>query len=159
MTFFTATGTASSSLIYHLCVAGGVYGDDVNGSSPALCRRGREHAADGGFSSPVFPGPGRRTPNLINSVLSTRSDIPDGPSALISTGTAAPKAAPSGDHPPGLTGNAIYTLSFWYLQHQRRPLTSPVRLRYPWQRSIRLAPPPPSSPLNTPAANKGGDLH
>jgi hypothetical protein len=128
-TYVTATGTASSSLIYiYLQSAGDVYIDDIELVAGSVPGAGTNTLADGGFES-GFLGPWTVSPNLTNSVLSTTMKH-SGSASLHVISTSAGTTQSSAIWQiisPALTTNATYTLSFWYLQSTNGgPLT--VRL-------------------------------
>jgi hypothetical protein len=153
-TFFSATGTSSSSLIYiYLQSAGDVYIDDINlvaGSTPAV---GPNLLPDGNFES-GFPGPFTVSPNLSGSALST-SIKHSGNASLHLVSTAPGSTQSSAIYQtisPALTANATYTISFWYLQNTNGgPLT--VRLSGSGiVATVNPAPPTGSQISATPAA-------
>jgi hypothetical protein len=128
-TYVTATGTASTSLLYiYLQSAGDVYIDDIELVAGSVPGSGANTLADGGFES-GFPGPWTVSPNLTNSVLSTTIKHSGNASLhVISTSAGTTQSSAIWQIiSPALTTNATYTLSFWYLQSTNGgPLT--VRL-------------------------------
>jgi hypothetical protein len=128
-TYVTATGTASTSLLYiYLQSAGDVYIDDIKLVAGSVPGAGANTLADGDFES-GFPGPWTVSANLAGSVLST-SIKHSGNASLHVISTSAGSSQSSAIWQiisPVLTTNATYTLSFWYLQSTNGgPLT--VRL-------------------------------
>ena len=114
----TATGTASSSLLYiYLQSAGDVYVDDIKLVAGSVPEAGANVLSDGDFES-GFPGPWTVSANLTGSVLSTTVKHSGNASLhLISTsGGTTQSSAIWQTVSPALTPNATYTLSFWYLQ-------------------------------------------
>jgi hypothetical protein len=117
-TYFTATGTASSSLLYiYLQSAGDVYLDDLKFVRGSVPEAGANLLADGDFES-GFPGPWTISANLANSALSTVIKH-SGNSGLHVVSSSAGSTQGSSIwqvmSPPLLT-NQTYTLSFWFLQ-------------------------------------------
>ena len=128
-TYVTATGTASTSLLYvYLQSAGDVYIDDIEFVAGSVPGAGANTLADGGFES-GFPGPWTVSPNLTNSGLSTLIKHSGNASLhMISASAGSTQSSAIWQIiSPALTTNATYTLSFWYLQSTNGgPLT--VRL-------------------------------
>jgi hypothetical protein len=128
-TYVTATGTASTSLLYiYLQSAGDVYIDDIKLVAGSVPEAGANTLADGDFES-GFPGPWTVSANLAGSVLSTSIKHSGNASLhLISTSAGTTQSSAIWQIiSPALTTNATYTLSFWYLQSTNGgPLT--VRL-------------------------------
>jgi hypothetical protein len=117
-TYFTATGTASSSLFYiYLQSAGDVYVDDIQLVAGSVPGAGANTLTDGDFES-GFPGPWTVSANLTGSVLSTAiKHFGNASLHLISTVTGTTQSSAIWQTlSPALTANATYTLSFWYLQ-------------------------------------------
>jgi hypothetical protein len=117
-TYVTATGTASTSLLYfYLQSAGDVYVDDIKLVAGSVPEAGVNTLADGDFES-GFPGPWTASANLTNSVLSPVIKHSGNASLhLISTAAGATQGSAIWQIiSPALTTNATYTLSFWYLQ-------------------------------------------
>lgn len=150
-TFFSATGTASTSLLYiYLQSAGDVYLDDIQlvpGSVPGI---GVNAVTDGDFES-GFPGPWTVSPNLTSSVLST-SIKHSGNASLHVISTAAGATQSSAIWQilsPALVTNGTYTLSFWYL-----PSTNggPLTVRLSGSGTVATVNPSPSAvPVPAPA--------
>jgi hypothetical protein len=116
-TYFTATGTASSSLFYiYLQSAGDVYVDDIQLVAGSVPGAGANTLTDGDFES-GFPGPWTVSANLTSSVLSPAIKHAGNTSLhLISTATGSTQSSAIWQTiTPALTANATYTLSFWYL--------------------------------------------
>ena len=116
--YVTATGTASSSLLYiYLQSAGDVYVDDIKLVTGSVPEAGANVLSDGDFES-GFPGPWTVSANLTDSVLSTTIKHSGNASLhVISTsGGTTQSSAIWQTMSPALTTNAAYTLSFWYLQ-------------------------------------------
>ena len=124
--YVTATGTASSSLLYiYLQSAGDVYVDDIKLVAGSVPGASANVLSDGDFES-GFPGPWTVSPNLASSALSTTITHSGNASLhVISTsgGTTQSSAIWQTISPP-LTASATYSLSFWYLQNTNGgPLT------------------------------------
>ncbi len=116
--YVTATGTASSSLFYiYLQSAGDVYVDDIKLVAGTVPEAGTNMLVDGDFES-GFPGPWTASPNLSQSVASTAIKRSGNASLhVISTAVGSTQSSAIWQTmSPGLTPNATYTLSFWYLQ-------------------------------------------
>ena len=153
-TYVTATGTASTSLLYiYLQSAGDVYLDDLKLVAGTVAGAGANVLADGDFES-GFPGPWTASSNLTNSVLSTVIKHSGNASLhLISTAAGSSQGTAIWQvMSPALTTNAAYTLSFWYL-----PSTNggPLTLRLSGSGIVAtVSPAPPATTLaaNTPAA-------
>ncbi len=125
-TYVTATGTASSSTLYiYLQSAGDVYIDDIRLVAGSVGGQGANLLPDGDFES-GFPGPWTVSANLSGSALNSTVQHA-GNSSLHLVSSAAGSTQSSAiwqTMSPGLTANATYTLSFWYLQNTNGgPLT------------------------------------
>ena len=116
--YVTATGTASSSLLYiYLQSAGDVYVDDIKLVAGSVPEAGANVLSDGNFES-GFPGPWTVSANLAGSALSTTIKH-SGNACLHVISTSAGTTQSSAiwqTVSPAMTANAAYTLSFWYLQ-------------------------------------------
>ncbi|MGA2246396.1 MAG: lamin tail domain-containing protein [Verrucomicrobiota bacterium] len=152
-TYVTATGTASTSLIYiYLQSAGDVYVDDLELVAGMAAGSGVNKVADGGFES-GFPGPWTVSANLTSSTLSTTIKH-SGNASLHVISSAAGTTQSSAIWQimsPALTTNATYTLSFWYLQSTNG---GPLTIRLSGSGTVATVNPAPPAGLapNTPAA-------
>ena len=112
--FVTTNIPATSSRLYiYLGSAGDVYVDDVSLMGSA----GTNLLADGGFESPLGTD-WNLTAYFASSVISSAVSH-SGSSSLHAVATAAGTGSGNAiyqDITPALTPNALYTLSFWYLQ-------------------------------------------
>ncbi len=117
-TYVTVTGTASSALLYiYLQSAGDVYVDDLKLVAGTVPEAGVNVLSNGGFESGLA-GAWTLSSNLTNSVISTAFKH-SGTASLHVISTAAGSTQSSAiwqTIPSGVTLNAAYTLSFWYLQ-------------------------------------------
>jgi hypothetical protein len=116
-TYFTITGTGSSSILYiYLTAPGELYLDDleiVSGSQPGT---GANLLVNGDFES-ALTGPWTVSPNLIDSSIVTNV-AHSGLSSLHvvdSVGGSTRGSSIFQTMVPGLTSGAPYTLSFWCL--------------------------------------------
>ena len=117
-TYFTTTGTASSSLLYiYLESAGDVYIDDLKLVAGSVPEAGANVLSDGDFES-GFPGPWTVSANLSGSALSTQIKHSGNDSLhVVSTSGGTTQGSSIWQTiSPALPNNAPYTLSFWYLQ-------------------------------------------
>jgi len=116
--YVTTTGTASSSLLYiYLQSAGDIYVDDIKLVAGSVPEAGVNVLPDGDLES-GFPGAWTVSANLSGSALSTTIKHSGNASlhVVASSGGTTQSSAIWQTISPGLTGNATYTLSFWYLQ-------------------------------------------
>jgi regulation of enolase protein 1 (concanavalin A-like superfamily) len=115
--FVSATGTASSSLLYvYLETEGEVYIDDlmlVPGSSPGV---GKNTVQNGDFETQLS-GPWVVSPNHADSSLTARYKHSGQRSlhVVASTGGATKDSSIYQNLTPALVSEAAYALSFWYL--------------------------------------------
>ena len=149
-TYVTATGTASTSLLYiYLQSAGDVYLDDIQLVAGSVPGAGANTLADGDFES-GFPGPWTVSANLAGSVLST-SIKHSGNASLQVISTSAGSSQSSAIWQmisPALTTNATYTLSFWYLQSTNG---GPLTVRLSGSGTVATVNPAPPTTAMTPA--------
>jgi hypothetical protein len=147
-TYFTTTGTASSSTLYiYLQSAGDIYLDDLKLVAGGVPEVGANVLPDGDFES-GFPGPWTVSVNLSGSALSTliKHSGNDSLHVVSSSGGSTQGSAIWQTISPVLTANATYTLSFWYLQSTNGgPLT--IRLSGSGV-AATLNPAPPIGGLN-----------
>lgn len=126
----TATGTASSSILYiYLESAGDLYIDDLKMVAGSVAEVGVNVLPNGDFESGLSSW--TVSPNLANSTVSqTIKHSGNASLHLVSTSGGTTQGSSIWQSiSPALTPNATYTLSFWYLQNTNGgPLT--VRLSY-----------------------------
>ena len=152
-TYVTATGTATTSMLYlYLQSAGDVYVDDLRLVAGAVPGSGANLVADGDFES-GFPGPWTVSANLTNSTLSPTIKH-SGNASLHVVSTAAGTTQTSAIWQimsPALVTNATYTLSFWYLQSTNG---GPLTVRLSGSGTVATVNPVPPAGLaaSTPAA-------
>jgi lamin tail-like protein/carbohydrate binding protein with CBM4/9 domain len=146
-TYVTATGTASSSMLYiYLQSAGDVYVDDIKIVAGSVPEAGANVLSDGDFES-GFPGSWTVSTNLTNSVLSTTVKHSGNASLhVISTSAGTTQSSAIWQTiSPSLISGAAYTLSFWYLQNTNGgPLT--IRLSGSGI-TTAVNPPPPANAI------------
>lgn len=151
-TYVTATGTASSSLIYvYLQSAGDVYVDDLKLVAGSVAEAGANTLTNGGFET-AFPGPWNVSANLTSSVLNTVIKHSGNASLhLISTAAGSTQSSALWQNiSPALNANATYTLSFWYLPNTNG---GPLTLCLSGSGIVATVNPAPPTPLlaaNTP---------
>jgi CotH kinase protein/Lamin Tail Domain len=148
--YVTATGTASSSLLYiYLQSAGDVYVDDIKLVAGSVPEAGANVLSDGDFES-GFPGPWTVSANLTGSVLSTMVKHSGNASLhLISTSAGTTQGSAIWQTvSPALTANGTYTLSFWYLQSTNG---GPLTIRLSGSGIVATVNPAPSVLSNGPA--------
>ena len=116
-TYFTATGTGSSSILYlYLTAPGDLYIDDLQIVSGTVAGTGTNLLANGDFES-ALSGPWTVSPNHADSAIVTnlahsgRSSL----HVIASSGGSTKTSSIYQTMVPGLTSGAPYTLSFWGL--------------------------------------------
>ena len=147
--YVTATGTASSSLLYiYLQTAGDVYVDDLKLVAGSVPEAGANVLSDGDFES-GFPGPWTVSANLSGSALSTQIKHSGNASLhVVSTSVGITQSSAIWQNiSPALAANATYTLSFWYL-----PSTNggPLTIRLSGSGIVSNVNPAPSTSVATP---------
>lgn len=125
--YVTATGTASSSLLYvYLQSAGDVYIDDLKLVAGSIPEAGVNVISNGDFES-AFPGSAWSvSPNLSASASSSTVKHSGNASLHVISSSAGSSQGTAiyQTISPALVNNATYTLSFWYLQNTNGgPLT------------------------------------
>ena len=115
-TYVTATGTASSSMIYiYMDSPGDVHVDDLTLVAGNVAGVGKNYVQDGDFES-ALSGPWTLSSNLSGSALDTVIKH-SGNSSLhvVSSAAGTTQGSSIWQANLGLTQNATYTLSYWYL--------------------------------------------
>lgn len=130
-TYYSVTGTATSSRLYiFLASAGDIYVDDLKLVAGEVPDAGANLVNNGGFETDLA-GSWTLTANFTQSAVSTAKKH-SGNSSLHVVATAAGSGTGNAiyqDISPALTSGGTYTLSFWYLQSTNGgPLV--VRLSY-----------------------------
>jgi len=151
-TYVTTTGTASAAAWFYIYLqsAGDVYVDDIKLVAGSVPEAGANVLSNGDFESGLS-GSWMVATNLTNSALSTVIKHSGNASLhLISTaaGSVVPNRTIYQTFLPGLTANATYTLSFWYL-----PSTNggPLIMRSNGSYPITTVNPAPPTALPAPA--------
>jgi hypothetical protein len=144
----TATGTASTSLLYvYLQSAGDVYVTDIDLVAGSAAGVGANTVTDGNFASGFPDSVWNVSPNLTGSALSTTVEYSGNPSLHV-VSTAAGTTESSAIYQflsPALTTNATYTLSYWYLQSTNG---GPLTVRLSGSGIVNTVNPAPSLPLS-----------
>ncbi len=115
-TYVTATGTASSSMIYiYMDSPGDVRVDDLMLVAGSVAGAGNNYVQDSGFES-ALSGPWTVSSNLSGSALDSLVKH-SGNSSLhvVSSAAGTTQGSSIWQANLGLTQNATYTLSYWYL--------------------------------------------
>ncbi|MBI3868012.1 MAG: lamin tail domain-containing protein [Verrucomicrobia bacterium] len=148
--FFSATGTASSSIFYiYLHAAGDVYIDDVTLVAGSVAESGPNLFANGGFESPLSgPWTIGNVGNNSASVISTAAKHSGAASLhlIASAGGSTRDSSIYQTVTPNLAASD-YTLSFWYLENPAGGVLT-IRASGRWVDSnLDLLPPPPPSAM------------